>query len=219
MALSTHCAHRSIPTLLQYGAQVPRCEIGAMNGRSILQMVTRDAVAFRALVNHCRGMMNDDDFCELLLHTNIYSHDNLALHCTESVDIAKLLVEQPRHQDNKQLLPACQAQLVSKNGRGLTPREAILAEQVESTGREDLLAYLESFESLAVSSPAAVCVSKNKLSNGCIAVQPNPALNDFQRSVAQEAFHLIMETSEYPDSIAHDILGFLSPLDVMKRAS
>lgn len=73
------------------------------------------------------------------------------------------------------------------------------------------MAYLGSFQSLAMSIPGNVDLQS------AVAVKLNPALNDFQRSVAEEVLELIMNTTGLIDSVAYAVLGYLSPVDAMKR--
>ena len=90
--------------------------------------------------------------------------------------------------------------------------------------QKDLVAYLGTFETQALSIPATSATTKRHQSNQhhdslAIAVKFNPALNSFQQSVAQEALALVVDTTpELPESTAHIILGYLSPLDMMKRS-
>ena len=166
-------------------------------------------------LDHCRSTMTEIDFDKFLLQ-EVDNNGRIALHYYNlSSRILQLLVEQPRNKDN-QLLPACHAQLVRKDKRGFTPRQ-------EHSTDFQCVRYLDTFESLVLSVPVSDCTSsvsaKRQKLNDYIAVKLNPALNDFQRSVAEEALDLIMETTESPDAIAHAILGYISPLDVMKRST
>lgn len=186
-------------------------------GRIVLKCKTHNAAESLAIIlDHCRQTMSEAEFSRCLL-----SQDNelcsAALHYAQTAEIAKLLVEQPHSQYN-QLPSVCRAQLVHADSwwSDRTPRR--MAEDHSCT---EVSAYLMSFESLVLSIPcgwtvdtASSAVKRRKVS---IAVKLNPALNDFQRSVAQEAWGLIVNTTDLPDSIAHAIIGHLSPLDVMKR--
>lgn len=110
---------RAIPTSLHHGANIIQCKTHLEGkGRSIVHTVRRDTEVFEALLRNFRDTMAEGDFYHLLLRTS-GAPENISLHCIESVEIAKLLVEQPRRQHDKQLLPVCQAQLVS---RRQTPR-------------------------------------------------------------------------------------------------
>lgn len=90
---------------------------------------------------------------------------------------------------------------------------------------EELLAYLGMFESLPLSIPvneatsSASTSTKRRRLTDRIAVRLNPSLNDFQRSVATEALELIMGATGLPDRVGYAVLGYLSPLDVMKRSA
>lgn len=175
----------------------------------------RDSEICHIILSHCRRTMKEHEFCKLLLRPEMFN-GNIALHDASSVEIAQRLVEQPRMQNN-QLSVVCWAQLVCENDRKLTPLQARV--------RPQLGPYLKTFESLALTVPTVetTCFStsastkRQKVAKNKIAVKINPALNDFQRSVAEEALSLLIKTMGFQDLIAHAILGYLSPLDVMKR--
>ena len=175
------------------------------------------------VLDYCRATMTDGEFADLLLSPrSYYSSGSTCLYRISQAQVAKLLIEQPRREDN-QLLPVCQQQLVQQNDNGSTPLR-----KAKRCGSDyaDVTAYLETFESLVLSISGTVAPHDNMSSsakkrklNDCLAVRLNPELNDFQRSVAQEALDLILDTVEsIPDSAGHVILGYLSVLDVMKRS-
>lgn len=178
---------------------------------------------FRVVLDHCRTTMSEVEVVEVLLHKN--EDDAIALHQSKSREIAKLLVEQPRRGQEQRLLPVCREQLVQRNRSGWTPyTEARRSIRYSQPSIEDKSCYLGTFESLALSISGdtevecASTATKIRKSNHCtIAVRLNPALNDFQISVAQEAFPLVLDATGLADCIVHAIFGYLSPLDVMKR--
>lgn len=120
---------------------------------------------------------------------------SIPLYGSRSVDISKLLVEQPRRRDGR-LLPVCGALLLLR----LNSMAADLA--------ADVGAFVETLTTLALPIPddSTACAFSRKMptaKNWCsIAVKPYPALNDFQQSVEDAAFDMIMTTA---------ILGYLSP--------
>lgn len=196
------------------------------NGLSLLCYLEDRTYAVGILLNHCQTTMEEETFVKCLLQPN--GSGNIGLHRCQTAGMAKALVEQPRRQNTHQLLPVCRDQLVRKNAKGMTPVDELKLLRGSYGLRRDAekLLYLETFE-LVLSIPGhakKACddlgvMTKSRKLNDCIAVKLNPALNDFQRSVGQEALQLIMDTMNSPDSIAHAILGYLSPLDVMKRAA
>lgn len=193
--------------LLQHNANV---DVLFWDMRTILHNVT-DIETFRILLDHCRDIMTKDDIDDFLLQTG--NDGMLALHCTDSSEIAKLLIEQPRR-EGAQLPNVCHAQVI----------EALSNVKYRSQD-EELYEYMQTFESLVLAIPAKVAAynvssatKRQKTAVDNIAVKLNPALNDFQRSVAQEALGLIIKTTGCPGDIARAILGYLSPLDMMKRS-
>lgn len=204
-----------VKTLLEHNANV-HVIFGHTND-SLLHIVP-DAEICNILLKYCRTTLSEIEFGKFLLRPNTFTCQRIALRYACSAEIAKLLVEQPRRH-NKQLPPTCHEQLVWESEHGNTERERSYYQE------EKAVAYLETFESLALSVPgnAVACVAssttskRHEIANDEMAVKFNPALNDFQRSVAQEVFDLLIDTTGCPDSIAHGMLGYLSPLDVMKR--
>lgn len=203
-----------VQTLLEHNAKIDKVIFGKKN---ILHTMP-DADVLAIILEHCRSTMTEDKFDKLLLQADLSG--NIALHYThrassrgQSVRIAKLLIEQPRRQD-KHLPPICYAQLVHQND---VP--SLSAPRYHPS----LHAYLKSFESLVLSIPGAATyassASKRRKTavHDKIAVKLNPSLNDFQRSVADEALVMIMKATRCPECIAYAIAGYLSPLDVMKR--
>lgn len=181
--------------------------IDVMVGDGTILHEARDVETLGILLDHCRSTMTEEAFNSFLLHKNACKY--IALHTKRTVELAQLLIEQPRRQDG-QLLPACEAQL--QWWRGVT-----------AGWPSSVVAYVKSFQSLVLSIPDDVkafasssATKRQKVTR--IAVKPNPELSRFQRSVAQEAFALIMTTTDLPDCLALVILGYLTPLDVMKRS-
>lgn len=214
---SEHTDHRRTPlsraahfgqvatlrVLLEHGAKV---DFIFENGYSILHQAEPDNFnIFRVLLDHCRSTMTGAEFGSLLLQAD--RDGCIALQYINSVKVAKLFIEQPRGRD-QQLLPACHKQLVC------TP--------LSSSCSDNISEYLETFQSRVLSTPSGATSppkrQKTATTNHNIAVKLNPSLNDFQRSVAEEALELVLDATDCPDYMAHAILGYLSPLDLMKRS-
>ena len=201
--LSTAAYHGNVAilrVLLEHAAQV---DIMFGHGESILHVAARkdNAEILRILLEHCRGTMAKAKFVSFLLQADeIWA---IALQYAPSVKIAKLCIEQPRGRDQK-LSSACHAQLMWYRA---------------SYRRTDLTGeYIGTFESLELTVPGDESTETQRtMANGEIAVKLNPKLSDFQLSVAQEALELVVDVTDCPGYMAHAVLGYLSPVDVMKR--
>lgn len=204
-----------LKVLLEHGAKV--VSMFDQSTKVLYDGMTDSEETADILLDHCRRTMTEIEYRELLLQTDC--EKNIPLHLVTRIEIAKLFVEQPRR-DGKHLLSVCHAQLVSKNAKGLTPNSSIKANRFK---QPSAVAYLETFESLPLSiaarkvtSTSSTPTKRRKLTDR-LAVKLNPALNDFQRSVAEEALQVVMGATGLPDRVAYAILGCLSPLDMMKR--
>lgn len=203
--------------LLEHGAQADW--IYGYHG-VILHHVTHRVESCEILLNHCRRTMPEGVLGNLLLHKDDFGE--IPLHKITTIEIAKLLVEQPRREGNH-LLPVCHAQLVSKDDKKSTPLGTRMNDAGCSDEHVDVMAYLQTFQSLTLSIPApeeiyvsSTPTKRRKLTDR-IAVKLNPALNDFQRAVGEEAVQVVMGATGLPDRIVYAILGCLCPLDMMKR--
>lgn len=210
-------------TLMEYNAKV---DITSTDGTTILHLA-RNAESLSVLLDHCRYTMTAGDFGRFVVQEN--KNGNIALHTICSVEMAQLLIEQPRR-ENGELLPECQAQLVSENACGLTPRDLASKKCItlgEDQGYREITTYLETFECLPLAVPGAAMAftssgrkRQKTVFDACVvAVKTNPELSNFQQSVAKEAFDLVMYITSLPDCIVYAILGHLSTLDVMKRTT
>lgn len=188
------------------------------------------ALALRMILDQSFSTETDKfTFGSLLLSRN--AGGKTAFHFARSVEIARMLLEQPRC--GEELMPVCYEQFVAKDDNnetrlGTAKREYDVArlkcpEHEEYIVRtRDLVAYLESFAVSPLATPEAK-KNESRLNNehqiryGRLGVQVNPRLNQFQRGLAAETLKLILETTKVYDNIAYGILGYLSPLDVMKR--
>lgn len=211
--------------LLECGADV-KYETPARETALTIALSQRRTHVLRAILTHCRS--TDADFGSLLLR--VKHMDKTLFQCADTAEIAQVMVEQPR-QEGK-LLSVCHELLTAKNADGLTRLEEIQEsfQKMDTTWfglrvvlrLDGMINYLSSFEDLPLAVPEAISVfsadSKRRKLHGRIAVKPNPGLNEFQRSIVEETLKLVLQTTTVPENVAYGILGYLSPLDVMKRS-
>ena len=178
-----------LKVLLQHDATVDDI---LEDGQSILHVGEKSAEVFGILLDHCRSTMTEAKFNSFLLHSNKYGR--IAYEVASSLQIANLLIEQPRGRDQK-LSPACHAQLIHD-------RLILYKSSYSSWAR----CHRATFESLALSVPCDVKEPNAKTRrettlNDEIAVKLNPSLNSFQWSVAQEALDLVIDATDCQDYI------------------
>lgn len=186
------------------------------------------ALALRMILDQSFSTETDKfPFGSLLLSRN--AAGKTAFHFARSVEIARMLLEQPLY--GGKLLPVCYEQFVAKDDNYETRLESAKREyevaRLKCPEHEeyivrtrDLAAYLDSFVAYPLASEPENADSRfnhNQSRYGRLGVQLNPRLNQFQRDLAAETLKLILETTKVYDNIAYGILGYLSPLDMMKR--
>jgi ankyrin repeat protein len=150
-------------------------------------------------------------------------------------DFAQLLLEQKL--DNGSISHLCHAMMFDETD-GETAASKILAIRTKVDDYEAVkvmkhIVYLESFLRQPLTVLPDGCeeprhkISKTTASPSYeLAVRPNPSLNNFQRKAANEFWNHIYkwkapggDTGSFlPDSIKMSIMGYLSPMDVLKRS-
>ena len=162
----------------------------------------------RLLLIRQRSRHGREGISSLLVQTDVPYRAN-ALHragSTSSAETARLLVEQCRGDDGV-LVPACHQIMIAKDWDGCTPLD--LARKNTRSTANRAVEYLESFQVLPLAAPPA--------SSDGVAVMLNPRLDDFQHAIATECGELIRTTCCTTEVVVYIVLGYLSPLDVMKR--
>lgn len=214
--------------LLQLGADV-KYETPERESALTIALSYRRTHVIRAVL--AQYSSTDPDFVWALLRAQ--HRGKTLFQRADTAEIAQVLLEQS-HQDD-QLSPVCHEMLTIRNGAGLTRLEETrgsidkLKNQTWFNMREilrlgNLVKYLSSFEDLPLAVPESISVSsragsKRRKVHGRIAVKPNPGLSEFQLSVAKETLAFVLKTLFVPDNVAYGILGYLSPVDVMRRSS
>lgn len=180
----------------------------------------------RAVLNHCRTSSSPREFRAFLLQANQSGYT--VLHMAPAAGFTQLLVEQPR--EDGSLLPVCYEMLTAKCAKGMSPLEKARREHLPtSINHYDKLRlvgtieYLDSFVSLPLAVPGVSTTPPPKKKRRArrrkpLTVKLNPSLNNFQAEIAGELLTLIRSTTGFPDLIAYGILGYLTPVDVMKRS-
>lgn len=160
-------------------------------------------------------------------------------HKAGTSEMAKLLLEQPLQ--NKRVPPVCYEMLFLEDNSGLTLRDRVQnrilfgkrigAMKHRVVDYQSLLQYLESYTKQPLAVPASTSIPAMKtiatpkkqqrltLYDG-IAVRVNPALTVFQQAIAhafvEQTFTRDSE-AQLPDDLKYAILGYLAPVDLMKR--
>lgn len=143
-----HCNEAAIRVLMTHMAlKLDPNHITAITSSSLWYSVRQgdiNADIFGVVLDCYRETMTADDLQKLLLSPFCDDACDTLLHHTNSAQVAKLLIEQPRRENNK-LLTVCQQQLVRKGDDGQRPLDK--AHRIVHTG---VAAYLETFECLIV---------------------------------------------------------------------
>jgi ankyrin repeat protein len=167
--------------------------------------------------------------------TRDYLRPNRPEHFRRVQYIAPLLLEQKL--DNGSISHLCHAMMFDET-HGKTAASKILAIRTKVNDYEAVkgmehIVYLESFLRQPLTVLPDGCeeprqkISKTTASPSYeLAVRPNPSLNNFQRKAANEFWKHIYkwkapggDTGSFlPDSIKMSIMGYLSPMDVLKRS-